>query len=68
MAYETLEDIEILSFNDGSVNVDDIGKPADVTLTPPQTVNEDTAVPLNVFIEIDNPFAELQSITISGVP
>jgi Ca2+-binding RTX toxin-like protein len=65
---DILTDVETLSFDDGSVDIADIGLPPVVTFVPPQTVNEDTDIPLNIGIEIASPFADLESIAISGVP
>ena len=76
---DTLIDIEGLVFNDSPVdtttepptpiplNISDIGQPPEVSISP-ASGNEDGAIPLNVFIEIANPFADLTSITIEGVP
>jgi large repetitive protein len=62
-----LTDVETLQFDNGSVDVADIGLPPEVSISP-AAGNDDAAIPLNVFVEIANPFAELTSITIEGVP
>ncbi|MEX2450074.1 MAG: cadherin-like domain-containing protein, partial [Rhodospirillales bacterium] len=64
---DTLRGIESLRFDDGEVNVNDIALPPVVSVETAQGT-EDTAIAVNISVQVANSLASVETITIEGVP
>ncbi|MEL0107312.1 MAG: FecR domain-containing protein, partial [Rhodospirillaceae bacterium] len=64
---DQLTNIETLQFSNGSVDVADIGLPPIISFETAQG-DEDTAIDLTITAETANPLANVEVITIEGIP